>query len=88
MKANLMRTITDRKNDERKAKRVEKHRKYVNKLIKTKIRREASRGGSRAELVVKKGYLPSLMIEQLATHGFNMTESKMKNGKPLLIAKW
>lgn len=88
MKADLMRMLTNRKNDERMTKRTEKHRKYASKLIETKIRKEALKGASIAELVIKRGYSPTLMREQLEIHGFNMTESKMKNGKPLLIAKW
>lgn len=88
MKADLMRIITNRKNDERETKRIEKHRKYANKLIETKIRKEASRGGSIIELIIKKGYSPTLMKEQLEVHGFNMTETKAKNGKPLLVATW
>lgn len=87
-KAEMLRKITTKTNEERANKRKAKHRKLADKFIHNKLYRIAKRGGKRAEIVLKRGYSPSLIIEELAKNGFDASESKMKNGRYLIVVKW
>ena len=87
-KAEMLRITTTKTNEERANKRKAKHRKLAEKVIHTKLYNEAKRGATRAEFVLKRRYSPSLMIKELAKHGFDASDSKMKNGKYLIVVKW
>ena len=87
-KAEMLRKVTTKANEERANKRKAKHRKLAEKVIHTKLYKEAKRGATRAEFVLKRGYSPSLIIEELAKNGFDASDSKMKNGKYLIVVKW
>lgn len=84
----MLRKITTKANEERANKRKAKHRKLADKFIHNKLYRIAKKGGKRAEIVLKRGYSPTLIIEELAHNGFDASESKMKNGKYLIVVKW
>ena len=87
-KAEMLRNVTTKTNEERANKRKAKHRKLAEKVIHTKLYKEAKRGTTRAEFVLKRGYSPSLIIEELAKNGFDASDSKMNNGKYLIVVKW
>lgn len=87
-KAEMLRITTTKANEERANKRKAKHRKLANKIIHNKLYRVAKRGGTRVEIILKRGYSPSLIIEELAKNGFDASESKTKNGRYLIVVKW
>ena len=87
-KAEMLRNVTTKTNEERANKRKAKHRKLAEKVIHTKLYNEAKKGATIAEFVLKRGYSPSLIIEELAKNGFNASDSKMDNGKYLIVVKW
>ena len=88
MRANTVREMTNKANEARRLKRIEKHRKYVNKIIKSKIYKQALSGNSIADFTIRKGYSPSLISEEFSKRGFSVATDKLKNGKTLLVAKW
>ena len=87
-KAEMLRNITTKTNEERVNKRKTKHRKLAEKVIHTKLYNEARKGATIAEFVLKRGYSSSLIIEELANNGLDASESKTKNGKCLIVVKW
>ena len=87
-KAEMLRNITTKTNEARTNKRKAKHRKLAEKVIHTKLFKEATKGATRAEFVLKRGYSPSLIIEELANNGLDASDSKMKNGKYLIVVRW
>ena len=87
-KAEMLRNITTKTKEERANKRKAKHRKLAEKVIHSKLYNEARRGATRAEFVLKRGYSPNLIIDELAKNGFNASDSKMDNGKYLIVVKW
>lgn len=87
-RANLMRNLTDKKNEERKNARVEAHKKYASKLMRKNIRKEALKGRSIIEIITKRKFSIVLISDILKDNGFNVTEAKARNGKNMLVVKW
>lgn len=85
--AERMREITRGSVEEQRAKVINNHHKYANRLIETKIRSKALRGWGKADIKVGKKYSPSLVIEQLENKGFEVSRHS-KNGRTILNIKW
>lgn len=86
-KAEEMRKITDKTNEQRRAERLAKHERYVSKIINRKVRLAASFGFGTCNVKIKKRFSPSLTKDALEKHGFEVTESR-KNGRSIFKLKW
>ena len=86
-KAEEMRKITNKVNEQRRNERLAKHEKYANKIINGKARLAATLGFPTCTIKVKKRFSPTLTKDALEKHGFEVTESR-KNGRSILKLKW
>ena len=86
-KAEEMRKITDKANEQKRAERLEKHSKYASKIINGKVRLAATLGHSVCIVKIKKRFSPTLTKETLEKYGFEVTESR-KNGRSIFKLKW
>ena len=86
-KAEEMRKITDKANEQKRAERLAKHEKYANKIINGKVRLAAIVGLGTCNVKIKKRFSPTLTKDALEKHGFEITESR-KNGRRNIKLKW
>jgi hypothetical protein len=86
-KAEEMRKITDKANEQTRIERLAKHEKYANKIINRRIRFSASLGFGTCNVKIKKRFSSSLIKDTLEKHGFEVTESR-KNGRSIFKLKW
>ena len=86
-KAEEMRKITDKANEQKRIERLAKHEKYVSKIISRKVRLAANLGLATCNVKIKKRFSPTLTQNALEKHGFEVTESR-KNGRSIFKLKW
>ena len=86
-KAEEMRKITDKVNEQIRLERLAKHEKYANKIINRKVKFAALLGLGYCNVKIKKRFSPTLIKEALEKHGFEVTESR-KNGRSIFKLKW
>ena len=86
-KAEEMRKITDKANEQKRAERLAKHEKYVSKIINGKVRLAATLGFGTCDVKIKKKFSSALVKDALEKHGFEVTESR-KNGRSIFKLKW
>lgn len=86
-KAEEMRKITDKANEQRRVENLAKHEKYVNKIINRKVRFSATLGFSICKVKIKKSFSSTLTKDVLEKHGFEVTESR-KNGRSIFKLRW
>lgn len=86
-KAEEMRKITDKVNEQKRIERLAKHEKYANKIINGKVGLAATLGLSTCNVKIKKRFSPTLTKNALEKHGFEITESR-KNGRSIFKLKW
>ena len=86
-RAEEMRKITDKANEQKRTELLAKHEKYVSKIINGKVRLAATLGLGICNIKIKKRFLPSLTRNALEKHGFEVTESR-KNGRSIFKLKW
>lgn len=87
-KAEKMREITARALKEKENNKVRQNRMFAEKMVNTKFRKYADKGKTGCSFTVPKKYSAPLIIETLASMGFNTTKSGYKNGKVHIIAQW
>lgn len=86
-RAEEMRKITDKANEQKRVERLAKHEKYVNKIINGKVKLAATLGLGSCTVKVKKRFSPTLTKDAFEKHGFEVTESR-KNGRSIFKLKW
>ena len=86
-KAEEMRKITDKANEQIRVERLAKHEKYVGKIINGKVGLAATLGLGTCTIKVKKRFSPTLTKGAFEKHGFEVTESR-KNGRSIFKLKW
>ena len=86
-KAEEMRKIADRANEQIRVERLAKHEKYASKIVNGKIRLAAALGFATCNVKIKKRFSPTLTKDALEKHGFEVTESR-KNGRSIFKLKW
>ena len=86
-KAEEMRKITDKANEQKRVERLAKHEKYASKIINGKVRFAATLGCSACSVKIKKRFSPSLTKEIFEKHRFEVTESR-RNGRSIFKLKW
>ena len=86
-KAEEMRKITNEANEQKRAKRLAKHEKYVSKIINGKVRFAAILGLGSCSVKIKKRFSPTLTKDILEKHRFEVTESR-KNGRSIFKLRW
>jgi len=86
-KAEEMRKITDKANEDKRIERIAKHEKYANKIVNGKIRLSAIIGLGSCKVKIKKKYSPTLTKNALEKFGFEVVESR-KNGRSIFTIKW
>ena len=86
-KAEEMRKITDKANEQIRVERLAKHEKYASKIINGKVRFAAILGLGACTIKVKKRFSPTLTKGAFEKHGFEVTESR-KNGRSIFKLKW
>ena len=86
-KAEEMRKITDKANEQKRVECLAKHEKYVGKIINGKVRLAATLGCGTCNVKIKKRFSPSLTKNALEKQGFEVTESR-KNGRSIFKLKW
>ena len=86
-KAEEMRKITDKANEQIRVERLAKHEKYANKIINGEVRLAAIFGLGTCKVKIKKRFSPILTKDALERHGFEVTESR-KNGRSIFKLKW
>lgn len=86
-KAEEMRKITNKANEQIRNERLAKHEKYASKIVNGKVRLAASLGFATCNVKIKKRFSPTLTKDALEKHGFEVTESR-KNGKSIFKLKW
>jgi hypothetical protein len=86
-RAEEMRKITDKANEQRRIERLVKHEKYVGKIINGKVRLAAILGFGTCSVKIKRRFSPTLTKDALEKHGFEVTESR-KNGRSIFKLKW
>ena len=86
-KAEEMRKITDKANEQIRVERLAKHEKYVGKIINGKVRLAAILGLGTCTINVKKRFSPTLTKGAFEKHGFEVTESR-KNDRSIFKLKW
>lgn len=86
-RAEEMRKITDKANEQTRAERLVKHEKYANKIINGRVRFAASLGFGTCNVKIKKRFSPGLTKDALEKHGFEVTESR-NNGRSIFKLKW
>lgn len=86
-RAEEMRKITDKANEQKRIERLAKHAKYARKIINRKVRLAATLGLGTCNVKIKKRFSPTLTKETLEKYGFEVTESR-KNGRSIFKLKW
>ena len=86
-KAEEMRKITNKANEQKRLERIAKHEKYASKIVNGKARLAATLGCSTCIIKVKKRFSSILIKEALEKYGFEVTESR-KNGRSIFKLKW
>jgi tRNA G26 N,N-dimethylase Trm1 len=86
-KAEQLREITTKAQEQARAERIARHKKYVDKIISKKLYFFATIGRTSAKIKVRRKYSPTLVIEQFANNGFEIKQTS-KNGRAILILKW
>lgn len=86
-KAEEMRKITNKANEQKRIERLAKHEKYANKIVNVKARFAAALGLSTCNVKIKKRFSPTLTKDALEKYGFEVTESR-KNGRSIFKLKW
>ena len=86
-RAEEMRKITDKANEQKRVERLAKHEKYVSKIINGKVKFAANLGLGSCNVKVKKTFSPTLTKDAFEKHGFEVTESR-KNGRSIFKLKW
>ena len=86
-RAEEIRKITNKANEQKRVKSLAKHEKYANKIINGKVRLAATLGISVCNVKIKKRFSPTLTKEVFEKLGFNVTESR-KNGRSIFKLKW
>lgn len=86
-RAEEMRKITNKANEQIKIERLAKHEKYANKIINGKVRFAATLGCGTCNVKIKKRFSPTLTKDTLEKHGFEVTESR-KNGRSIFKLRW
>lgn len=86
-RAEKMRKITDKANEQKRVERLAKHEKYVSKIINGKVKFAANLGLGGCNVKVKKRFSPTLTKDAFEKHGFEVTESR-KNGRSIFKLKW
>ena len=86
-RAEEMRKITDKANEQKRIERLAKHEKYVGKIIGRKVRLAATLGLGSCSVKIKKRFSPTLTKDAFEKHGFEVTESR-KNGRSIFKLKW
>ena len=86
-RAEEMRKITDKANEQKRVERLAKHEKYASKIINGKVRLAATLGVGTCKVKIKKRFSPILTKDALERHGFEVTESR-KNGRSIFKLKW
>ena len=86
-RAESMRAVSTKALEEQREKTLKKHTKYVNKLIAKNIRRSAEKGRVGIKIKIGTRYSPTMVVEQLESKGFNISQSR-SNGRTVLGIKW
>lgn len=86
-RAEEMRKITDKANEQKRIERLAKHERYVSKIINGKVKLAANLGLGSCNVKVKKRFSPTLTKDAFEKHGFEVTESR-KNGRSIFKLKW
>ena len=86
-KAEEMRKITDKVNEQKRIERIAKHTKYANKIINGKVRLAALLGLGNCSVKIKRKFSPTLTKDALEKQGFEVAESR-KNGRSIFKLKW
>ena len=86
-KAEEMRKITDKVNEQKRIERLAKHEQYASKIINGKVRLAAIVGLGTCNVKIKKRFSPTLTKNALEKQGFEVTESR-KNGRSIFKLKW
>ena len=86
-KAEEMRKITEKANEQKRIEYLAKHEKYANKIINRKVRLAAILGYSTYTIKVKKKFSSILTKEALEKHGFEVIE-KRKDGRSIFKLEW
>lgn len=86
-RAEEMRKITDKANEQKRINRLAKHEKYAKKIVDGKVRLAATLGLGTCSVKIKKRYSPTLTKDALEKLGFEITESR-KNGRSIFKIKW
>ena len=86
-RAEKLREIMEKRNEEKRLAYAEKNRKYANRIVNGKCHKRALQGYNHYEVKVKKNYFPALVIEAIEKMGFEVKRGS-KNGKTALMIKW
>lgn len=86
-KAEEMRKITNKANEQKRLERLAKHEKYASKIVNRKARLAAAVGLGACNVKIKKRFSPTLTKDALEKYGFEVTESR-KNGRSIFKLKW
>ena len=87
-KAEQVKELTTKIHKIRQKERVHFHEKYAEKIVSKKVVEQARKGKRIFAFKPKRKYSPMLLVEAFGEMGFDITDSKMKNGKHELILKW
>ena len=87
-KAEEMRTVTNKVNEQKRTIRFKIHESYVNKLIDKKISKLANKGRTTYTFKLPKRFSPSTIITLFAQHKFDATESRQKGHRYIIKVKW
>ena len=87
-RAEKMREITNRANEQYRITREAKHFLYTkNTIMNRVIDRLACKGRSKAIVKIPKRFSPCLIIDTLREHGFEVREARL-NGRSVLTIEW
>ena len=86
-RAEEMRKITDKANEQKRVERLAKHEKYVGKIINGKVKLTAILGLGSCNVKIKKRFSPTMTKDVFEKHGFEVTESR-RNGRSIFKLKW
>ena len=86
-KAEEMRKITDKVNEQKRIECLARHDKYARKIINGKVKLAALLGVGSCNVKIKKRFSPTLTKNALEEHGFEVTESR-NNGRSIFRLKW
>lgn len=86
-KAEEMRKITDKVQEQKGLERKKQYDNYVEKLIKNKIKLVALLGRSSVTIKIKKQFAQSVVAQHFIDRNFE-TKLASKNGKHYITVKW